>query len=232
MATGGNYIKEINQLIFPNGKVFEDYLDGKITEQEKDNALYELIVNAENWLDSQLRGQTVTPALHIEAECKQIALEYTRYLVLRDNYLFYGAEEVKLKSDLYLNGAKSLLKILSYNASASIPVANDQNSGDGTISAVTVDSEYTITEDWTIVFDSEYTYDVFGSVSGYSYSGDIRLNGGKYPILGDGEVSSIYFTITEGEEYYFAAYDTFTFTTYGPSYIKTAIKTFDVELSY
>jgi len=224
----GNYITEKKQLVFPNGKLCRLYLDGKITEQEKDTALDQIIINAENWVNDQIRGSTVVPALHMASQCKMIALEYAYFLVLRDNYLFYGVEQVKSKSDLYLYEAKRLIKELSYEASASVPVALTQNTGDGVISVVTVESECTITEAWSIIFNGEFTYDIVGSGSGYLDSGDIRDNGGTYPIL---EVGKIAFTITAGTTA-FAQYDTFTFVTYGPSYISTGIKIIDAELSY
>ena len=81
----GNYITSISLLVFPNGAKFNSFIDPDLTYAEKTTAQELVIAEAENWLDNQLKGRTAIPATHIQSACKQIALEYARGMILRDN---------------------------------------------------------------------------------------------------------------------------------------------------
>ena len=215
----GDYLTN-DDLVFPGGKKISFYFHGISEAAEVAAAETLLITESENWLNNLLRGSTVIPAVHAKVKCMQICLEYARYLIQRDNFLGlkYGLVDQAPVSDLYRKEADRLYKQLSFGASADTPAAGAQNVGNGTISAITVDDNYTSTEDWRIIFTGANTYDVLGSNSGYLYSGDITENSGKYPVQEDGERMrdadrSISFTITAGATA-FEDYDEFSFKTY------------------
>ena len=215
----GDYLL-VAELSFPAGRQIDFYfhkLDATETLEYKEK----LITESENWLNNRLRGKTVIPAAHAKAKCKQICLEYARFLIQRDNYLDSqeGMTDRIPTSDLYRKEADRLYDQLTFGASADIPVAGGQNIGDGTITNITVDDVYTRTEDWILIFNNSETYEIRGSVSGYLYSGDVTDNSGKYPVQEDGERLTddqrrVSFTLTAGTAD-FEQYDEYHFRTYG-----------------
>lgn len=220
----GDYITSIGQLLFPNGNLIKGYMDSDISEEESNTALAALITKSEIWVNNQLKGKTAIPGVHIDVELQEIALEYARFLVLRDNAVFEKNDKEPI-SNLYLENARQLLKDLRYGASASVPVASSQNAGNGVMSSVTVDDRYTLKEGWIIRSIGGNDFEVYGSLSGALYSYD--PNEGVYPNQYDAEripdsMRRISFTITEGD-IAFVAEDEFTFNTYSPSWMKLPI---------
>jgi len=216
----GNYITSTSVLVFPNGRKFEKYLDPDLKQSEKDTALDLIITESENWVDNQLKGNTAIPATHIISDCKQIALEYARALMFRDNPIVTDDDKEK-RAKQYFEQAENLIRNLRYGASADIPVASSQNTGDGTMSVVTVDDNETITESWIVrcISETEPTFEVIGSITGALYNYDLtyeiypdQYNSEKY-----GDQRKICFVITEGE-YAFVLEDEFTFKTYAASW--------------
>jgi len=228
----GNYISTTAQLVFPNGRNFDKSLDSDLLQSEKTTALALIIEEAENWVDNQLKGRTATPASHISSECKQVALEYARSLMMRDNPLIHD-EDKESRSKAYFDQAENLLKTLRFGASASVPVASSQNTGDGTISVITVDDEWTITEDWVVrcISISEPTFEVIGSRSGVLYN--CVVTDGVYPVQSVCEKYDVQrrieFTITAGDTD-FAEEDEFKFTTYAASWNKDFIRSAEIIL--
>lgn len=94
-------------------------------------------------------------------------------------------------------------------ASATTPAAGDDNTGGGTISAVTVSDDDTLTENWTLECTSAGATGVF-SVTG-SVSGDIG-DATVGTAFSDATGTGIGFTITDGSPD-FQEGDTFTFST-------------------
>lgn len=230
----GNYITNVNQLVFPFGKKMSNYLASNITDEEKTLALNQLITDSEQYVDEQLRGRTATPALHIVSQCRQIALEYSRSLILRDNYLFNGAEDEKEKKNLYLEEAQRLLDAISFGASCSVITVNAQNTGNGTLGSIVVDDRFTVTEDWVIQCNSAPSYfSVVGSVSGALT--DCYVPDGQYPVQADGDLDyenhrRVSFKIVAGATA-FKLYDEFRFSTYAASSLKFIFTT-PIEVTY
>ena len=215
----GDYITNRTQLVFPNGNLFRIYLDNDISEAEKDTALDLIITESEKWVNNMMQGLTAIPATHIRTELKQVALEYARYLILRDNYIFEKNDREPV-SGLYLTNAKELIANLRYPASASTPAAAAQNTGNGTITAVIVDSEYTLTESWVVRAVNDHIWEVIGSVSGVLF--DYDTDDGYYPVQDEedryyGPMRRISFRITPGTTP-FVGTDEFTFNTYKASW--------------
>ena len=216
----GDYIEDATYLVFPNGNRFQTYMDPDISADEKSTALDLIIDEAEAWVNRMLQGQTALPALHALADCKRIALEYARYLILRDNYIFEKNDREPVSS-LYLDNAQKWLDAMRYGASASVPVASPDNVGDGTISAVTVDDNTTRHEHWVVrAFNAGTDFQVLGSLTGALFNYDITE--GKYPVQADGDKTykqerRVSFTITEGA-IPFEQYDEFTFDTFRASW--------------
>ena len=229
----GNYITSVSLLVFPNGAKFQNFIDSSLTHAEKTTAQELVITEAENWLDNQLRGRTATPATHIQSACKQIALEYARGMILRDNPIIKD-EDREERAKAYFERAEKLLESLRYGASATVPVAAAQNTGNGTISAIAVDDEYPLTEDWIIrcISETEPTFEVVGSFTGELYPYDIT--DGVYPVQADSEripeeQRRISFTITAGNVA-FAEEDEFTFKTFAPSWGRRLVASGTIEL--
>lgn len=215
----GDYITNRTQLVFPNGNLFRKYLDPDISEPEKDAALDLVIVESEKWVNNLLQGMTAIPATHIRTELKQVALEYARYLILRDNYIFEKNDREPV-SGLYLTNAKELVSNLRYPASASTPVASSQNVGNGTITNVIIESDYTLTESWIVRAVNDHVWEVIGSCSGVLF--DYDTNDGYYPVQSEedryyGPMRRVSFRITPGTTA-FACTDEFTFNTYKASW--------------
>ena len=212
----GNYITSTTMLVFPNGEKFEKSLHPDLTQSEKDTALDLVITESENWVDNQLKGRTAIPATHVTSACKQIALEYARSLMLRDNPIITDDDREKREKQ-YFDRAEKLIGGLRYCASADTPTPSSQNTGDGTITAITVDDNETITESWIVrcISDTEPTFEVIGSKTGVLYNYDITE--GVYPNQADSEKyedqRKISFTITAGDTV-FAEEDEFVFKTY------------------
>ena len=112
----GNYITNVNLLVFPNGRKFEKLLDPDLKQSEKDTALDLIITEAENWVDSQLKGRTAIPATHVLSDCKQIALEYARALMFRDNPIITDDDKEK-RAKQYFEQAENFIKLLQFGAS-------------------------------------------------------------------------------------------------------------------
>lgn len=100
-------------------------------------------------------------------------------------------------------------KYIAYNkdaaASATVPDADDENTGNATCSTVTVDDEKTLTEDITVTFTEATAFTVTGSVSGALGTGS---TGAEF----SDETGKIAFTITAGNTP-MAEDDVFTFST-------------------
>jgi len=228
----GNYITNVNLLVFPNGKKFESYLDGDLKQSEKNTALDLIVTEAENWVDSQLKGRTAVPATHIISDCKQIALEYARALMLRDNPIITDDDKEK-RAKQYFEQAENMIKGLRYCASADVAVASSQNTGDGTISVIAVDDNETITESWIVrcISEGDPSFDVIGSKTGALNPYDIT--DGVYPTQADsekyGDQRKLSFTITAGATD-FADEDEFTFKTYAASWNKETFGSGEIVL--
>jgi hypothetical protein len=215
----GDYITDQTYLVFPNGNRFQTYMDPDISATEKATALDLIIEEAEAWVNDMLQGKTAVPALHAVQDCKRIALEYARFLILRDNYIFEKNDREPV-SGMYKDNAEAMLDNLRYPASASVPVASADNVGNGTMSAVTVYDEHTRHESWIVRAYNDHDFEVIGSLSGALI--DYNINDGKYPVQADGDRTyrrerRLSFTITEGTTP-FEQYDEFTFDTFQASF--------------
>jgi len=229
----GNYITSVDLLVFPSGKKILKYIDPDITDGEKTTALNQIVTDAEQYVDEHLRGRTAVPALHIVSQCRQIALEYARSLVLRDNYLFNGATDEKEKKNLYLEEAERLLNAISFGATYSAVTANPQNKGNGTLGTIRVDDNITLTEDWIVQCTSTNYFSVTGFITGPLI--DLYVPDGQYPVQADGDFDyeshrRVSFKITAGVTA-FQLYDEFRFTTYAASALRST-QTSPIEVTY
>jgi len=141
---------------------------------------------------------------------------------------FSAGTKRKLPDKIYKDRAMRALGALRFPASASTPSAVSGNTGDGTVSAITINDDFTLTEIWTLTALSSQWFRVEGTRTkdlpdcemGVDYPDKTLINtfgsdyGRKDLRLGISYTDyPIRFKITEGATP-FAQYDMFTFKTF------------------
>lgn len=205
-----------------------DDLDSSDREAQKD-ASRERAYNHIN--EVVLRGKTAIPATHI-AMLKQVEID----LVIADIMTATFSSEASNVSDWaerYQTRAEETLQNLRYGASFDDAEADDNNTGNGTLSGLTVFDDYTMTEKWILTAMDATRFSVEGELHGRVY--DLTVGepypetdwlGGTYQDYNFEQRSHLAYhtypfacTIAAGSTP-FVQYDRFTFKTYAASFFK------------
>lgn len=226
-----------SDLVLMDGQSVNDLFKGDISEAEiilQKNAARDRAYQEIN--QSWLKGLTAVPASHIEDQLKYIEIDLCISYLLSSGYTqnkFNESEWV----NIYRERAEKSLKQLRIPASADIPSAHSNNTGNGTLTISGLSDQFTEMEFWEIICISSTHFAVYGSKSGKIEDAEI---GEYYPAVDrfPGGVSDygmrdrtgysrekvlewvefpLNFTITQGSTD-FAIYDRFTFWTYSSTY--------------
>lgn len=220
-----------SDLVLDNGKSVDAFLDSSLSKSNKTSRKDSARDRAYNYInDRYLRGRTVIPASHILA-LKQIEID----LVIADLMTGAFASEEFSQSDWtekYKERAEEALQNIRFDASYEAAEANSQNTGDGTVTGISVNNLFTKTEVWTLTALSATQFSVRGTITGNLPNADV---GTAYPekewtsqgVMDYGLILSsrnyeeypVYFTINAGDTA-FVQYDRFTIRVYSASYFR------------
>lgn len=218
-------------LILDSGKNLDSYLDVALTEGEKTTQKNNARERAYNFINgSYLKGKTAIPASHISG-LKQIEID----LIITDLMTDSFSMEASNTSDWiekYKERAEKALENLKFDSSSESAVAGSGNTGDGTVSAIVTNDDFTRTEQWILRTSNATTFSVHGSLHSYLPNLEVGI---KYPerdweysMADYGLVTSreirfeefpISLTITAGD-IPFSQDDKFLFKTFSASYYK------------
>lgn len=223
-----------DELVFDNGREIDPLLDVDLTDEEKATLKDTVRVRAYNHInDEYLVGKTKVPATHI-GSLNRIEID----LVISD--LMKGSFSMETMNvsewgENYETRANEQLKKLRFDASASDAVANSQNTGDGTVSTIVANDQFSRIEVWTLIAQSATIFGVSGSITGSLPNLEV---GTPYPEKDwtGGAISDyglminsmsydqfpFYLTITAGTAD-FVLHDRFSFMTYSASYFEEFI---------
>lgn len=220
-----------DELVLDSGKNLNAYFDVSLTDLEKLEQKERARIRAFNYInENYLRGKTALPALHIPA-LKQIEIDLVITDLMTDSFSMETAN-VSEWTEKYKERAQKALDNLRYNASVDDIVADSENTGNGTVSTIVTNDNFTRTEKWILRASNATTFTVYGTLHGYL--ADLEV-GTKYPekdwssIIKDYgltlarelrfEEFPISLTITAGDAA-FIQDDKFTFNAYAASYYK------------
>jgi len=217
-------------LVLDNGKSIDSLLDSDLNARQKTARKDAARLRAYNKINEQwLAGRTLIPATHI-ATLKEIEID----LVISDIMTGSFSMETLNTSDWtdkYTERAKEALEKLRFDASCEDATANSENTGDGTVSTITVNDHFTITELWTLIAMNATVFAVRGSKTGplpnlavgtpYPQKdwGTVVHDYGLLLHTREYESYPFYLTITAGATA-FIQYDRFTFKTFAASYYR------------
>jgi hypothetical protein len=220
---------ENSDLVLLNGISIDDpesgfFKTGLTTEQQ--TALMDKArLKAYNFInDKYLATKTKIPATHIPS-LKEIEIDLVFAFMIRDSYVQqdYNQSEWQPK---YEESVK-LLENISFDASNEDPVADPENIGNGTLTVISLNDEYTQTETWVFTANSATIFSVYGTASGNLASLTVNVN---YPErdwntfdrdYGFGTVASMrwiefpFYLIINSGSIPFVQNDKFTLKTYG-----------------
>lgn len=218
-------------LILDNGRLIDDYMDPSRNANEKDgskNAARRRAYAEIN--ENYLRSRTLVPAFDENGDLTIPLLLYIErdlaiYFIMGDSF---SGETANISDwvKAYRDRAIEQLKSLKWNATYSTPVANTQNTGNGTVTIHQLFDEFVYTENWILRALSSSDFSVYGSKSQQLPNADVGERWPEYdwtPTATDYglKVTSakrwieypFHMTITAGSTA-FAADDIFYFTTY------------------
>ena len=221
------------ELLMDDGKSIDTLLDVDLSKSKKTTQKDAARDRAYNKINDQyLRGRTLIPATHILA-LKQVEID----LVISDIMTGSFSQETANVSDWaekYSDRAKEALDSIRFDATSEDAVADAQNVGDGTLSTIVVNNDFTMNELWVLTAQNASIFSVRGTLTGTLFNAEVgtaypekdwtegfmdyglELKGKRY------EEYPIYFTITAGLTP-FVQYDRFTFGTYSASYYRQRI---------
>jgi len=218
-----------SDLVLDSGEsIADDFLAETLSDDEITTRLDTARERAYRQINGRhLKDFTLTPAsLSVIPDLKFIEIDLVLSAVLGGG--FAAGTKRKLPTKFYYDRAMEALKNLQYPATASTPVAGSGNTGNGTISAITVNDEYAITETWTLIALNNLWFRVEGTRTkdlpdcevdvSYPDITAVGLWGTDYGLKKQVPVKEytdypISFKITSGTVD-FAQYDTFTFKTW------------------
>ncbi len=221
-------------LVLDTGKNLDAYLDVSLTEEQKTIQKNNARERAYNFVnDSYLVGRTIIPASHIPG-LKQIEIDLVIADLMTDSFSMESANTSDW-TEKYKERAINALDKLKFGASSEAAEADEENTGNGTVSLIVANDNFTKTERWILRASSATKFSVHGSLHGYLP--DLSV-GTRYPEkdwsysisdYGLTSISEIRFeefpislTITAGE-IPFVDDDKFTFNTFTASYYKNRI---------
>jgi len=218
-------------LVLDNGKSVDDLLDSSLSKSSKTSRKDSARERAYNFINDRfLRGRTLIPATHISA-LKQVEID----LVISDLMTGTFATENSSISDWtekYKERAMEALQNLRFDASYEAASANSQNTGNGTVSGISVNNLFTKTEVWTLTALNSSQFSVRGGITGSlpnvevdeaypekEWSSQGVADYGLVLSSRNYEEYPIYFTINDGA-IDFVQYDRFTIRVYSASYFR------------
>lgn len=220
-----------SDLVLDSGKSLDAYLDVALTDEQKTTQKNKARERAYNFInDTYLVGRMVIPASHIPG-LKQIEIDLVIADLMTDSFSMETAN-VSEWMEKYKERAEKTLENLRFDSSSENATADLENTGNGTVSAIVTNDNFTRTEKWILRASNATTFIVYGTLHGYL--ADLEV-GTKYPekdwssIIKDYgltlarelrfEEFPISLTITAGDTA-FIQDDKFIFSTFAASYYK------------
>ena len=153
-----------SEIQLDTGRSITNLLDEDLNDAEQQNVIRTARERAFNKINAKLRGKTAIPAFHIPV-LKQVEIDY----VISDLIVSAYTLETVNQSDWaekYASRANEVLESLHFEASAELPVAYRNNTGNGKLKIINVYSEFIKTEVWTFRALNSTEFAIVGSVTG------------------------------------------------------------------
>jgi len=223
-----------DDLLLDTGREIDSIMDSDLSQQEREAQKDSSRERAYNRINSQLIGKTAIPATHIPF-LKQIEIDFVIADIMSSTFSMESTNRSEW-AEVYTERAQKALDDLRYCSSAGSATADPNNTGDGTVSTIVTNDNFTMTEGWTFTAMDANNFSVVGSITGRLH--DLTV-GSPYPDItwGSGVISDYGFeyhpsvpyseypitlTITAGATP-FAQYDRFTFNTYSASFYRQRV---------
>lgn len=221
-----------SDLVLDSGKSLDAYLDVALTDEQKTTQKNKARERAYNFInDTYLVGRMVIPASHIPG-LKQIEIDLVIADLMTDSFSMETAN-VSEWMEKYKERAEKTLENLRFDSSSENATADSENTGNGTVSTIVTNDNFTRTEKWILRASNATTFIVYGTLHGYLADLEVGI---KYPekdwssIIKDYgltlarelrfEEFPISLTITAGDVA-FIQDDKFIFSTFAASYYKS-----------
>jgi len=229
----GTYCRSAD-LYLDNGKSLDSYLDVSLTDLEKTNFKEDARQRSFEFINNRfLYGRTAVPALHVPS-LKNIEKDLVIADILAAS--FTGASSnVSEWEGKYRERAMEALENLRFVSSVEDVVPDSQNTGNGIVSEVVTNDDFTMTELWTLSALTDSSFRVHGSLHGYLRYLDV---GDQYPEKSwTGRLSDYGLNLEHGLRYEqypisllitagstdFVEGDRFTFNTYSASFYRQLV---------
>jgi len=230
---GTTYCTNSN-LVLDSGKSLDAYLDVSLTDEQKTTQKNNARERAYNFInDTYLVGRTVIPALHIPG-MKQVEIDLVITDLMTDSFSMETAN-VSEWVEKYKERAEKALENIRFGSSSEDAVADSENTGNGTVSTIVTNDNFTRIEKWILRASNATTFTIFGTLHGYLANLEVGV---KYPekdwssIISDYDLTLsreirfeeflIALTITAGS-ISFVQDDKFIFNTFSSSYYKNRV---------
>jgi len=229
----GTYCRSAD-LYLDNGKDISNYLEVSLTDLQKINFKEDVRQRTFEFInDRYLYGRTAVPALHIPS-LKNIEKDLVIADILAAS--FTGASSnVSEWEGKYRERALESLDNLRFVSSVDDVVPDDQNTGNGIVSEIKTNDDFTMTELWTLSALNSTTFRIHGSLHGYLRYLEV---GNQYPEKSwTGKLSDYGLNLEHGMKYEqypisilisagttsFVEGDRFTFNTYSASFFRQRV---------
>lgn len=222
---------ENSDLVLDTGQDVSEFMKDSLNDTQINTRKDAARLRAYNKINDQhLIGRTLIPATHISG-LREIEID----LVVGE--LMTGAFTMESSNmsewaEKYIVRAKEALENLRFSASAEAAAADSQNTGNGTVSAIVTNDEFTMTELWILRATSATKFSVHGTLNKWlpqaevdvqypekDWSGSIEDYGLSLYRSPRYEEFPISFLITAGATA-FVQDDKFTFKTYSASFYR------------
>lgn len=153
-----------DDLVLDNGDTLDQFLLRTLTNTQKDERKARARQKAFNFInDNHLLGRTRLPAMHIPS-LREIERDLAISFMMGASF---SGEETNVSDWVndYRDRAKDALKNLRWSATYTEPVANSENTGNGTIEIHAVFDHVTRTENWILRASGATYFSVYGSQS-------------------------------------------------------------------
>lgn len=220
-----------NDLVLDSGKNLDAYLDVSLTDEEKITQKDKARERAYNFInDSYLVGRTVIPASHVPG-LKQIEIDLVIADLMTDSFSMEMANTSDW-TEKYKERAIQSLDNLKFVSSSEDATADSENTGNGTVSTIVTNNDFTRTEQFILRASSATVFSIHGSLHDYLPNlkvgvkypeRDWSFSIGDYGLICEGELRfeefPISLIITAGSVP-FSQDDKFVFKTFAASYYK------------
>ena len=135
-----------------------------MTPAQKSTLMDAARLKAYNFInDSYLINRTVIPANHISS-LKQIEIDLVFSYMIRDSHVQQDMNQSDWQPKY--EASIKLLENIQFDASNETPVADSENVGNGTLTVLGLNEEYTQTEMWLFNANSATQFTVYGTATG------------------------------------------------------------------